>query len=401
MLTVSNFFYRLLLRAYPADHRRAYGKLMAQLFRDLCKDAYAQRGVLGLIGLWLYTLADTFANAFIEHRATWKKRLSTQSPITYDLLHVALVMIPLVAIIIYIYAAQDSRDMPTVYLLILITGAIAWVLNRLGLMPLNPIWNMYMIGILLGVGSIIFFFLSSIPAFGVYLLRVPPIFILVASFVIYIFSMGFSARFVGGLARSYLLMAMLLAITTGVGFLVSASFTPNPDDITRFISFNYSLMQTGAALLTTAVSLVFVHRWGKAGLIPLMLGIGVQFIWIDPGYYTGYAGRWIDLCLLLFPLAICPAWWLLARSRRSQVRGTLLLWGILMGIAAFAPGIARAAMGLEYEVPMMSVYRAFQIFPYFAAMWLALRVWNSGADHPITQNDKAAAPSPNQPATAA
>jgi hypothetical protein len=59
--------YIVLLRLYPREHRREYGEWMAQLFRDQCTDAYAQRRALGLLALWLRTLWDLGITAFQEH----------------------------------------------------------------------------------------------------------------------------------------------------------------------------------------------------------------------------------------------------------------------------------------------------------------------------------------------
>lgn len=59
--------YTGLLRLYPREHRHEYGEWMAQLFRDQCTDAYAQRCALGLLTLWLRTLWDLGITAFQEH----------------------------------------------------------------------------------------------------------------------------------------------------------------------------------------------------------------------------------------------------------------------------------------------------------------------------------------------
>jgi hypothetical protein len=55
------------LLAYPATHRREYGGLMAQVFRDMCRDSYRQKGCVGLVGLWGRVLADTAVTAVAEH----------------------------------------------------------------------------------------------------------------------------------------------------------------------------------------------------------------------------------------------------------------------------------------------------------------------------------------------
>jgi hypothetical protein len=59
--------YHFLLFAYPATHRREYGPLMVQLFRDLCRDSYRQEGFVGLVRLWSHVLADTVVAATVEH----------------------------------------------------------------------------------------------------------------------------------------------------------------------------------------------------------------------------------------------------------------------------------------------------------------------------------------------
>jgi hypothetical protein len=59
--------YQGLLFAYPAAHRREYGGLMAQVFRDMCRDSYRQKGFVGLVGLWRRVLADTAVTAVAEH----------------------------------------------------------------------------------------------------------------------------------------------------------------------------------------------------------------------------------------------------------------------------------------------------------------------------------------------
>ncbi|HTU93537.1 MAG TPA: hypothetical protein VMF69_25885 [Gemmataceae bacterium] len=60
--------YRLLLGAYPAAFRQEYGEAMVQLFRDTARDAYRRRGLLGLVAMWLRTLADFTISVIRQHR---------------------------------------------------------------------------------------------------------------------------------------------------------------------------------------------------------------------------------------------------------------------------------------------------------------------------------------------
>jgi hypothetical protein len=66
ILLLSEKTYRKLLRVYPKPHRSEYGGLMAQLFRDQCRDAYCGSGTRGVLKLWLRVLVDTGSSCLIE-----------------------------------------------------------------------------------------------------------------------------------------------------------------------------------------------------------------------------------------------------------------------------------------------------------------------------------------------
>jgi hypothetical protein len=69
IVELSEKVYRRLMRAYPKSHRREYGELMTQLFRDQCQDAWRRRGVLGVLAHWRRSLADLGRNSVIEQLA--------------------------------------------------------------------------------------------------------------------------------------------------------------------------------------------------------------------------------------------------------------------------------------------------------------------------------------------
>jgi len=58
--------YTLLLLLYPPAHRRAYGPLMLQTFRDSYRDALATHGRLGP-GFWLGVAGDEVKSLVREH----------------------------------------------------------------------------------------------------------------------------------------------------------------------------------------------------------------------------------------------------------------------------------------------------------------------------------------------
>lgn len=57
-------FFRFLLKLFPFEFRRDYGREMTLLFRDQCRDA---EGPMGWVRLWGETLADVFKTAPREH----------------------------------------------------------------------------------------------------------------------------------------------------------------------------------------------------------------------------------------------------------------------------------------------------------------------------------------------
>lgn len=59
-------WYRLLLRLYPREFRRAMGPAMVEAFRDQCRAAYRRSGVSALLGLCLRAVFETFRNAMAE-----------------------------------------------------------------------------------------------------------------------------------------------------------------------------------------------------------------------------------------------------------------------------------------------------------------------------------------------
>ena len=70
----SQKIYAALLRAYPRQHRAEYGVAMAQLFRDQCRDAWAEAGGWGMTKLWLRVLPDLVNTSITERLAAMKER---------------------------------------------------------------------------------------------------------------------------------------------------------------------------------------------------------------------------------------------------------------------------------------------------------------------------------------
>ncbi len=59
-------FYAMCLRLYPRAHRRAYGSLMLQTFRDSYRDAMKTQGRTGM-PFWFGVIADETQSLLREH----------------------------------------------------------------------------------------------------------------------------------------------------------------------------------------------------------------------------------------------------------------------------------------------------------------------------------------------
>ncbi len=67
LLAVLVWFYRRLLAAYPRSFRREYGLLLAQLFRDCCRQAPTERGAWAALHIAGTMIADLAASASEQH----------------------------------------------------------------------------------------------------------------------------------------------------------------------------------------------------------------------------------------------------------------------------------------------------------------------------------------------
>jgi len=75
-VALSGKVYARLLALYPVEHPQEYGPLMAQLFRDQCRDAWTEARGWGLALLWLRISIDLVKTSTAEHLRNLKQRKS-------------------------------------------------------------------------------------------------------------------------------------------------------------------------------------------------------------------------------------------------------------------------------------------------------------------------------------
>lgn len=66
LVPLSASLYRLLLYLYPPSFRGEFGREMSLAFRDYCRLVAMRNGLFGLLQLWLTTIVDLIATAFVE-----------------------------------------------------------------------------------------------------------------------------------------------------------------------------------------------------------------------------------------------------------------------------------------------------------------------------------------------
>lgn len=107
LLVFSDRLYQILLQAYPVAYRERFAGEMAQVYRSLCRETYAQSGASGVLRLWLPVLCDWMRATFhqwytsLRRQRTWM--MQTNSMESQDRirplnpLQVALAVLPFLA----------------------------------------------------------------------------------------------------------------------------------------------------------------------------------------------------------------------------------------------------------------------------------------------------------------
>ena len=78
-VAASVHLYWWLLTVYPRDFRREYGPHMTQVFRDRCLDVVQDRGVAGLMPLWMAMAKDVAASAWVQRQSDWRASVERKS----------------------------------------------------------------------------------------------------------------------------------------------------------------------------------------------------------------------------------------------------------------------------------------------------------------------------------
>ncbi len=151
----SQRLYRWLLRLYPQSYRTDYEAEMFHLFTDQCREAYKRMGKLGVLSLWLRTLADVGVSVVREHLSDPNSKVglleaAPDRPLPWK--GVLLVLIPgMIFFASQVEQVTSSNDWfffafyRAGYFLIL-PVLLIWLLTRR-----FPVWGLIPLGLLYGI----------------------------------------------------------------------------------------------------------------------------------------------------------------------------------------------------------------------------------------------------------
>lgn len=153
-IELSQRFYRRLLHLYPQAYRTIYEDEMARFFTSECREAYQQRGRLGILLLWLRTFVDVGKTVLIEHLSDPNARVGIleampNAPLPWK--GVFLVLIPgLVFFISQIMQLVSDKDWFFIAynraaFFLIVPVLLVWLLTRR-----FPVWGLIPLGLLYG-----------------------------------------------------------------------------------------------------------------------------------------------------------------------------------------------------------------------------------------------------------
>jgi hypothetical protein len=331
----------MLLLLYPPSHRRTYGPLMRQLFRDLCRDASTKNGSLGLARLWIRTLPDLAASSTAAYLEATGEALMimnrTVAPVAWG--NVALVVVP--GILLGISRVVGPLGLPAglAFLLVAILAVGVLVVQRH-----LPVWGLLALGLLSGWALWwIGFMLPEELTRGLLRINVPAANDLGRHLIFATSMQGLIIAVPIWLAIIWLLWkyhqywqnATWAILLLGLAIVGAAIL----------IDVNV-LLYGGLVLLPVALGLPLSRQYGSLASL-FVLGVFIALVLFDSDYYSGPL---ID-AQPFYPLYVIPLPWMLVSVAPLLLLRAQTLRGRAIGLLAPALiwGTARIAVPLLFR----------------------------------------------------
>ncbi len=338
VLWVSGKIYGALLVMYPAQHRREYGALMVQVFRDQCRDAKRQGGLLGFILLWINTLIDLATSAIQEHMNQERGSLpqadnNTHTPLPWQQVGLAI--------------------LPGLFTLSITSGVLKWIAGNNLIWRAVGVYGLAIACVALTLAGIHWreFAVWSLPALGVVIYST----VTLSAFPLLlqpgIHSLALSAA-IGALAVATLIyqrrhipmvgwLFLGVAIMAGAGGAVSSIIRFSDLIATEPFWHLWYLMPLAIFLPSTAIGLRLARQHGLlAGMIVTAAEFALYLAVVGPGLI--FMSAWTRATTSVFAacfLVWTPVWVLRSRSTFGRARGLLvppmiaLVWGQIYNLA--------------------------------------------------------------------
>ncbi|MBC6936768.1 MAG: hypothetical protein DWB42_13135 [Chloroflexi bacterium] len=373
-------FFRALLWLYPADHRRDYGPLMEQLFRDQYRDA--RRCRLGPARLWLRLLPDVVLSAWTERRDLRRGKLMNPSLSgRVDKFTTLVFLVPALVALLLLFDPDVLRGELIPYGLAALIGAGGYLLGRAGKMPRLRLWGGYAAGFLIfALGFLLINIWSPTMNTGIRALQREPVVgirhaLHLAACLITLAVFYLTAR------RSIApLRIALVVLALNLGLWIVLHNTPLDAPIiwSAASMAGYSV----TALFIAIMGVRSMRRSGLPALVAVMAGLGalVTLFTIDE-----YRGAELTIMILLgvfVPLIVGPAWLLLTENWRVRKAGLLVIWALMLFGMGLVPFLIYRSPGVDLPRLDTVLYNLGYALPIWVALWLALEVYEREAPQP-------------------
>lgn len=354
-MSLAERFYRLLLRLYPAEHRRAYGELMLLHARDL-ERAARQNSARPLLSFYFRLFSDGIRNAAIERlEVMMTNNRFTPAP----WLTVLLAAIPGLLIVLSRRTAAPGLllgILPYAYLGLLLIGIpLFWRRNRR-----FPAWALLPAGLLAWFAVYLggMFLAEQLNTFG--LLKPFSGAIESGIFLIQlILTIILSIALLHGrrLPLSVWLTLSAILLVNLIAALQYLAFWPAVGPITGAIQFlTVSGFSPIEGLYLVAVGLLAVRQHGLIALL-VVIG-GYSYMCLDSDYYSGLGfNQWVGYSLFAVSmislyLIVAPVAMLRARTRLGLALAAFLPFSIFQLARAFVPMLVLQS---TIEIPWQSI----------------------------------------------
>ena len=370
-IRISITVYGCLLLAFPPSHRELYGRLMRQLFRDLCQDAYTQTGWLGLARLWIRTLPDLAASLAAAYQEAAEEVLMllnrAVAPVSWG--SVALVVVP--GLLFGISRVVNPMGWPAALSFLLVAALAIGALVVHGRLPL---WGLLALGLL--------------TSWALQWVQLPltrelarPLMIssswqpLIMAIPLWLIIIWLLRKYHPSQRNAAWATLLLGLASVGAASLTSADV----------------LLYAGLVLLPVALGLPLSRQYGSLASL-FVLGVFSYLVLFDSDYYSG------DLINShpLHPLYVIPLIWMLLSVAPLLLLRAQTLRGRAIGLLAPALvwGTARIAVPLLFRPGFhpLSVWLGDALVSAFVLFVLALAFYlYAPSGRPITPSGQAPA----------